>query len=141
MNHSSLSAKIGVVLGFLTSCSALYWLTSIPMTPVRSLARFGQLSSIFAALGFLIVCWTLSVVYLARKWNWSLAACGRSSFPFAIVGTLLFFFGNTKSLSSVGLMLTTLALFVGNLCRRLVYPKVTPEQIYAPAPPPSLFPR
>ena len=141
MNHSSLSVKIGVVLGLLTSCSALYWLTSIPLTPGRSLARVGQVSSEFTSLGFLVFCWTLSMVYLARKWKWSPATCMRSSSPFIIVGTLLFFFGHTKMQSFLGLELSTFTLFIGNVCRSLVYPKITNEEFYTVTPPPSLFPK
>lgn len=141
MNNPSLSLKAAVIAGFVISCTSLFWLTSNPKLPLGILPRLGLVASIFCTLACLVCCWAVSAAYLARKWNWSPQTCARSGLPFLIIGAVLYFFAREKSLAALGVLLIPSAILAGSICGKLVYPKLTSEQIHAPAPPPSLFPQ
>lgn len=141
MNNPSLSQKAAVIAGFLISCISLFWLTSYSTAPAGTLPRLGFVASIFCTLGCLVYCWAVSAAYWARRWKWSPQTCTRSGLPFLIIGAVLYFFAREKSLAALGVLLIPSAILAGTICGKLVYPKLTSEQIHAPMPPTSLFPQ
>jgi cytochrome bd-type quinol oxidase subunit 2 len=142
MSKPTLSGKVALVAVFflLVSSFALFWLPSAFGQPHDALARVGFVCAVFCALGALVLSWSVSFAYLARKRNWSPQTCMKAGLPLAAVGVLMFFFAGDRRLSSVGSMLACNAILASFVTRRLVYPELTDDEAVAPKSP-TLFPK
>ena len=142
MSKPTLSGRVALVAVFflLVSSFALFWLPSAFAQPHDALARVGFVCAVFCALGALVLSWSVSFAYLARKRNWSPRTCLKAGWPFAAIGLLLFFFAGGARLGNLGTMLVCSATFVGYISGRLAYPELSNEQLAAPKPL-TLFPK
>jgi hypothetical protein len=130
-----------VAIFFLFASSfGLFWLLVLSARPYDILPRLGFLCVVFCALGALVLSWSVSFAYLARKRNWSPRTCLKAGWPFAAIGLLLFFFAGGARLGNLGTMLVCSATFVGYISGRLAYPELSNEQLAAPKPL-TLFPK
>jgi hypothetical protein len=142
MSKPMLNGKIALVavFFFFASSFALFWLVSTIGRPYNTIGRIGFLCAVFCALGALVLSWSVSFAYLARKRNWSPRTCVKAGWPFAAIGLVLFFFAGGARLWNLGTMLVCSATFVGYISGRLAYPELSNEQLATPKPL-TLFPK
>jgi hypothetical protein len=132
MKKSSLGVKLSVSVGFFMSAGALYWLVASPPRPHELLFHIGYVSAVFCALAVLSFCWAAFVADLALKRHWSSRTCLRAGWPFIPLALIACVAGSQFWRAAA--LLAANAVFVGLLCRRLVYPHLTDEEATAEPP-------
>ena len=132
MKESSFGVKLAISVGFFMSAGALYWLVASPPRSHELLFRIGYASAVVCALAVLSFCWAAFVADLALKRHWSPPTCLRAGWPFILLALIACVAGSQFWRAAA--LLAANAVFVGLLCRRLVYPHLTDEEATADPP-------
>jgi hypothetical protein len=137
VSKTTMLRKIFALTGFVISSFGFFWLGSLPIGSYGILWRFGFIAAALSTLGVVTFCWATLAAFVARERNWSPQTCMKAGWPFIPLAVIASVAGSQFWRAAD--LLTVNAVFVGFLCRRLVYPHVTDEQAAAPEPPLSLF--
>ncbi len=137
MSDPSLEQTTEVATGFGVSLSAFLWLLTLRV-PQETLPRLGFVSALLCVGVALAYCWSVPFAFVVRKRRWSAPTCNIAGLVFMVPG--LFLAWSFGHLWAIGLLLVSLGSIASYITRKLAYPKLTPEQIYAPQPPLTLFP-
>jgi len=129
--------KIFALTGFVVSSFGFFWLGSLPVRSYGILWRFGFIAAVLCTIAVITFCSAALAAFAAHERNWSPQTCRKAGWPF-IPLALIAYAAGSQFWRAAGL-LAACSLFVGLLCRRLVYPHVTDEEAAAPEPPLSLF--
>jgi|SRR5271154_3490954 len=138
MREPSVTRKIITIAGILVSFFACVWLPSLPVYSHDVLPRLGFLAALVGNLGILIYCWSAMLAYIGTRRKWSPRLCYAAGFSFLIPAILLVCLASRSADGLAGL-LGMPTLWMGYLCRKLVYPEMSDEEANAPEPPLSLF--
>jgi hypothetical protein len=124
--------KIFALTGFVISSFGFFWLGSLPIGSYGILWRFGFIAAVLSTLGVVTFCWANLVAFVARERNWSPQTCLRAGWPFIPLALIACVAGSQFWRAAA--LLAANAVFVGLLCRRLVYPHLTDEEATAEPP-------
>jgi hypothetical protein len=141
MREPSRTAKVSVTASLLISALALRWLLSEPARSMRFglMDKLGYASGVFCAIGAMGLSWAAIVAYIGRKNDWSPRKCGLvASLSFILLGAVLLVAIPSVSSRASSLVICS-ASIIGFACRKLAYPELTQEELYAPEPPLTLF--
>lgn len=136
MTEPSLNNTISLVAGFWISLSALLWLLTLP-APHDGLPRIGFVSALYCAGIALAFCSAAALAFVMRKRRWPARTCTLAGVLFGVAGFLFMW----KLGWPLGPMFTSWGLIASYIARKLAYPELTAEQVFAPEPPLTLFPK
>ncbi len=137
MSGSSITQKAEIAAGFAVSLSGLLWLLTL-QAPRGALPRLGFVSALFCAGMALAYCWAVCFAFVMRKRCWPARTFGLAGLLFTVPGFVLM--SSLTHLWPLGMMFISWGSITSYITRKLAYPNLTPEQIYAPEPPLTLFP-
>jgi hypothetical protein len=142
MIRSSTWEKVALAVGFVISFSAAVWLLSWPIEArPGTLPRLGFMSAVLCAFGSLVYCWVVFLAYVARKRHWSPRTCNKAGLSIIAVVAVLAFFAAPRARAFTVALAVYLSFITSYLCVRRVYPELSYEEVTAPEPPISLFPK
>lgn len=129
--------------GFGFALGAGYWLTTLPLADHRTLAtRSGYVCAFYCALGVGVFCWGAILAYAGRARKWSPKTCRLAGLTFLLPFALVF---GTLGYPQPALVFVNQwiigGVLTGFVCQRLVYPHVASDELNAPEPPLTLFPK
>jgi hypothetical protein len=105
-------------------------------------ARIGYVCAFYCALGVGVFCWSAMLAYAGRIRKWSPKTCRLAGLtflvPFALAFSNLGFTFPVTVFVNIGLTASLCASFI---CQKLVYPDIKSDELNAPEPPLSLFPK
>jgi hypothetical protein len=136
MSQPSMRQTIEVVAGFGFSLSAVLWLLTL-RPPQAMLPRFGFTSALWCAGIALAYCWAVFFAFVMRKRGWPARTFKLAGLLFIVPGFLLAW---NPHFWPIGLAFCSWGSIASYVARKLAYPKLTPEQIYAQGPRLTLFP-
>ena len=137
MSGSSITQKVEIAAGFTVSLSGLLWLLTL-QAPREALPRLGFISALFCAGMALAYCCAVCFAFVMRKRRWPARTFSLAGLLFIVPGFLLVW--SLGHLLPIGMMFVSWGSIASYITRKLAYPNLTPEQIYAPEPPLTLFP-
>jgi len=134
---ASAAAGFGVAFG------GLYWLTTLPRADHATIAtRSGYACAFYCVLAVGVFCSGTALAYVGRIRKWSPKICRMAGLtfllPFAVV------FGTLGYPQSALVLLDQWAMggmLAGLVCQKFVYPHVKSDELNAPEPPLTLFPK
>ncbi len=139
MKAASIHRVIGVAAGLCVSFVATFWLLSILSETSGIMNRLGLMSAFFCAFGALMFFWAAGSACVIQKMGWTYRACRYVGFAFLVPGSALFL-SHGRAIS-IAYFLTVQITLSAYICRRLVFPKISDEQIFGPEPLPTMFPK
>lgn len=80
------------------------------------------------------------IAFIGKKYGWSARACGQTAYMFFLLFGGILWIGHVSHWVGACLVMS-FAPVVGGVCRKLAYPELTQDQLHAPEPPLTLFPR
>jgi len=140
MKNAPTSLKLAVVIGFVASYVALFWLFSFRPNHAIIVERIGYLSAVFSALAMLCVCWAVMFALIVLKRNWPVRACRWAGLALLIPCSILLFEGAPNG-GFVLLLLMCQATLTSEACRRFAFPQLSDEEALRPEPLPTMFPK
>jgi hypothetical protein len=141
MSGSSISEKVGVAFGFLVSLSAFFWLLPFWNRPQEITSHFGFVSAEFSILCSLAFFWGAITAYLTRKRIWPARTCNLAALSFVVPGCLMSWWTFGESRFWLWPLFASMGGVASLISRKLAYPRLKTEQIYAPKSPVTLFPK
>jgi hypothetical protein len=136
--RESLGRWLELAVGLVVSVSALVWLMTL-QAPREGISRIGFISALWCVGLAVAYCEAVILAFVMRNRRLPARYCTLAALRFAITGLAISW--TFIRLLPDGMMLTTLGFIASNLTRRLAYPNLTEEQVFAPEPTPTLFPR
>lgn len=131
---ASAAAGFGVAFG------GLYWLTTLPRSE-SLVARTGHVCATFCVLSVAVFCWAVILAYVGRERKWSPKTCRLAGLSFFLPFIPLFVAMKTQPATLFANVWAIGAIFTGLVCQKFVYPHVASDDLSAPEPPLTLFPK
>jgi hypothetical protein len=128
--------------GLVFSLTAFHWLTSLPRAEYMSLAlRAGFSCAVYCVLAVVVFCWGAILAYVARSRKWAPKTCRLAGLTVLLL--LAVEFSKVDEARLAALLNTWIfsGLVAGFICQKLTYPDATTDELNAPEPPLSLFPK
>lgn len=139
----SLKWVVAALVGIGFFLGAYRWLVALPRAEHESIAwRIGYTCAFYCALGVGIVCWGAFLDFFGRIRKWSPKTCRLASVTaFLPLGLLLIGLGHMQPVMVFLDQWVMSGIFVGCVCQKIVYPRASNDELYAPEPPLTLFPK
>lgn len=126
--------------GFGFAFSGLHWLTMLPRSE-SLVARSGRSCAALCVTSVAVFCWGIILAYAGRARKWSPKTCRLAGISFFLPFMPWFFFMKTQTAwPFVGLWASS-GILAGYVCQKFVYPQAASDDLYAPEPPLTLFPK
>jgi hypothetical protein len=128
---TSLSQKIGVVLGLLVSSYAFFSFLVFPIGNLSIWLGLRVMGTFICAGAVTVFCWPAFFSYFIRKFNLSPTWCRWAGAPFLLLGAL----SATADLlgiarhSNIAPPLILAGILISDTCRRLAYPAISSKQM------------
>ena len=130
----------GALAAVALSFTSLYWLFSLPRSDYRTVPdRIAFAFLVLSLVGTASFGWAAGLAYFGRAQEWTPKACLFGGLSFVV--PLLIFAAFAVNPGRAFGLLTFGFIASGLICRKLTYPHVSNDELNAPEPPLSLFPR
>lgn len=128
--------------GFGLSLGACRWLFALPRAEYGTLAaRIGYVCAFYCAISVGTVCWGIVLAFFGRMRKWSPKTCRLAGLTlFLPLGLVLVEVGHTQLAALLNLWVIS-GVLAGLVCQKIVYPHATSDELAAPEPPLTLFPK
>jgi len=139
-----LSAKwlVAAVFGATCSLAAFHWLLSLPREAHATQAsRVGFACSAYCIFAVALFCWGTILGYFARARKWSPKKCRLMGLTFFVPLVAVLLMVDHGRFTSLFEAFFAAGILAGFVCQKLTYPHVSSDELNAPEPPLSLFPK